>query len=75
MVKLKSKQIKGFMNLTYSQDQIETVKGFFTEDEWDAIDSALCDYQDYGDKETRLADSVGNKIYYLFNAFHYSRGM
>ena len=59
----------------YSYDQKETIKSFFTDKEWNAIDSALQDYQDYGDKETRLADSVGNKIYNLFNGFHYSRGM
>ena len=63
------------MTRDYSYDQKETIKSFFTNDEWDAIDSALCDYQDYGEKETRLADSVGNKIYDLFNGFHYSRGM
>ena len=51
----------------YSQDQLQTIKGFFTEDEWDAIDSALADYQDYGDKESDLMNSVGNKMYQLFN--------
>ena len=68
MVKLKSKQIKVFMNVTYSPDQIETVKGFFTEDEWDAIDSALSDFQDYGERESELNDSVGRKIYELFKS-------
>ena len=52
----------------YSYDQKETIKGFFTNDEWDAIDSALSDYQDYGDKETALNDSVGRKIYELFKS-------
>ena len=51
----------------YSYDQLQTIKGFFTEDEWDAIDSALADYQDYGDKESDLMNSVGNKMYPLFN--------
>ena len=50
----------------YSFDQKETIKGFFSDDEWNAIDSALQDFQDYGDKETDLADSVGRKIYELF---------
>ena len=59
----------------FSFDQKETIKGFFSNDEWDAIDSALCDYQDYGEKESALADSVGNKIYELFKGFHYTRGM
>ena len=51
----------------YSYDQLQTIKGFFTEDEWDAIDSALADYQDYGDKESDLMNSVGDKMYKLFN--------
>ena len=50
----------------YSFDQKETIKGFFSDDEWNAIDSALQDLQDYGDAETELADSVGRKIYELF---------
>ena len=44
-----------------------TVRNFFTEDEWNAIDSALADYQDYGEKETELMNSVGDKMYKLFN--------
>ena len=44
-----------------------TVRNFFTEDEWNAIDSALADYQDYGQKETELMNSVGDKMYQLFN--------
>ena len=58
-----------FMNTTvrdYSYDQKETIKGFFTNDEWDAIDSALSDFQDYGERESNLNDSVGRKIYELF---------
>lgn len=51
----------------YSYDQLQTIKGFFTEDEWDAIDSALADYQDYGDKESDLMNSIGNKMYQLFS--------
>ena len=54
------------MTRDFSYDQKETIKSFFTNDEWDAIDSALADFKDYGDRETDLADSVGNKIYELF---------
>ena len=39
-----------------------TVQNFFTEDEWNAIDSALADYQDYGQKETDLMNSIGDKM-------------
>ena len=44
-----------------------TVRNFFTDDEWDAIDSALSDYQDYGEKEMELMNSISNKMYELFN--------
>ena len=44
-----------------------TVQNFFTEDEWNAIDSALADYQDYGQKETEFMNSIGDKLYALFN--------
>ena len=37
-------------------------KQLFTDAEWDAICSALNDYQDYGDEEARIADSIQLKI-------------
>ena len=37
-------------------------KQLFTDAEWDAISSALNDYQDYGDEEANLADSIQLKI-------------
>ena len=37
-------------------------KQLFTDAEWDAIDSALNDYQDYGDEEAMIADSIQAKI-------------
>jgi len=42
------------------------VRSFFTDDEWDAISSALADYADYGEKEATLADSIDAKISTLF---------
>ena len=47
--------------------QMETIKQFFTDDQWDAISSALNDYQDYGDNEAEIADSIQVKIAQLFN--------
>jgi len=47
---------------------LEIVRSFFTDSEWDAIDSALSDYQDYGDRETELMNSIGDKMDKLFNA-------
>ena len=43
-----------------------TIKGLFTNDEWDAISSALADYADYGEKEAALSDSIDAKISTLF---------
>ena len=37
-------------------------KQLFTDAEWDAISSALNDYQDYGDEEATIADSIQQKI-------------
>ncbi len=51
---------------TLSTMQLQTVRDFFTEDEWDAIDSALADYQDYGDQETDLMNSIADKMQMLF---------
>ena len=45
----------------------QAIKEFFTDAEWDAIDSALADYQDYGEREAELMNSIGNKMYELFS--------
>ena len=42
-------------------------KQLFTDDEWDAIDSAMKDYSDYGDEEADIADSIRAKISTIFN--------
>jgi len=55
------------MTKDFSFDQKQTIKSFFTEDEWNAIDSALADYQDYGQDESDLMNSIGTKMYELFN--------
>ena len=54
------------MTRDFSFEQRETIKSFFTEDEWNAIDSALADYQDYGDNEAELMSSIGDKMYQMF---------
>ena len=38
----------------------------FTDSEWDAINSALKDYADYGDEEATIADSIDSKITSIF---------
>jgi len=54
------------MTRDFSFEQLQTIRSFFTNDEWDTIEYALADYQDYGDKESELASRVGNKLYQLF---------
>ena len=50
----------------YTKEQQEGIKSFFTDVEWDAIDSALADYQDYGEEAAELMNSISNKMYDLF---------
>ena len=52
----------------FSRDQKDTIKGMFTEDEWDAIYSAMGDFQDYGDEQTDLARSITSRIAELFKS-------
>ena len=54
------------MTRDFSTDQLHLIRSFFTEDEWNAIDSALADYQDYGDNEAELMSSIGDKMYQMF---------
>ena len=54
------------MTRDFSATQLQTVRAFFTENEWDAIDSALADYQDYGDNEAELMSSIGDKMTEMF---------
>ncbi len=51
----------------FSYDQKETIKSFFTDDEWDTIYSAIREYRDHDDQQD-LAYSVENKLYELFKS-------
>ena len=50
----------------YTKKELELVRNFFTNDQWDAIEYALGDYQDYGDNEAELAKQIDYKMYKLF---------
>ena len=51
-----------------SQDlSAKIYRNLFTDDQWDAIDSALSDYADYGDSEAQLADEIKAKIFTIFD--------
>ena len=54
------------MTRDFSTDQLNLIKSFFTVSEWNAIDSALADYQDYGEIEGELTDSIGDKMYEMY---------
>jgi hypothetical protein len=45
----------------------QVYRQLFTDNEWDAITSALKDYADYGDEEATIADSIDAKITAIFN--------
>ena len=44
----------------------EEIRSFFTSEEWDAINSAMADFADYGEEEAETSDSIQSKIYQLF---------
>ena len=50
------------MTRDFSTDQLNLIKSFFTDSEWNAIDSALADYQDYGEIEGEFTSSIGDKM-------------
>ena len=52
---------------TFNSSDLQVIRDFFTDAEWDAIDSAMADYQDYGDRESDLMNSVADKMQLLFN--------
>ena len=54
------------MTRDFSTEQLQVIRSFFTETEWDAIDSALSDYQDYGDNESELMSSIGDKMFQMY---------
>ena len=45
---------------------MNTIKEFFTDDQWDAIDRAMSDFQDYGEEEAEMSDEIRYKISLLY---------
>ena len=50
------------------KNKTEAIRDFFNDSEWLAIERALGDYQDYGEEEAKIADSIEAKIYKLFKS-------
>ena len=47
----------------YSESELQTVRNFFTDEQWDVIDYALSEYQDhedYTEKCKETLDIMGN---------------
>ena len=51
-----------------SNQTTEAIRNFFNDTEWEAIERAMADFQDYGDEEAKIADSIEAKIYKLFKS-------
>lgn len=49
-----------------SKGHMNTIKEFFTDDQWDVIDRALADFQDYGEEEAEMSDEIRHKISLLY---------
>ena len=49
------------------KNQTEVIRNFFTDSEWLAIEEAMGDYQDYGERAEKLADSIRDKIGLLYS--------
>jgi len=48
-------------------DKTNAILNYFTDDEWDAIFDAICDYADHGEEEYDMSRQVQSKISKLFN--------
>ena len=42
------------------------IRDYFTDEEWDAIDQALCNFQDFGEEQAETAAIILDKIGMLF---------
>ena len=53
--------------MTSQELSASVYRQLFTDAQWDAIDSALSDYADYGDDEAEIATEIKHKIFTIFN--------
>ena len=54
-------------NKQISHKDLNTVRDFFTDDQWDLIDKALSEYQDHDDYTSDCKDTL-DVIYQLFRS-------
>ena len=53
----------------YTQKELQIIEGFFTDDEWQAIECSLEDYKLIDDNAAELASQIDDKIYSLYNTY------
>ena len=53
----------------YTQKELQIIEGFFTDDEWQAIECSLEDYKLIDDNAAKLASQIEDKIYSLYNTY------
>ena len=51
----------------YSVSELDTIRNFFTDEQWDVIDYALSEYQDHDDYEDLCRDTL-NRLGDLFQS-------
>jgi hypothetical protein len=53
--------------LLHLTDTMNTaIINYFTDDEWDALFEAICEYQDHGPEESDMSAQIQSKITKLF---------
>ena len=52
-------------NQITSVEELQTIRNFFTDSQWDVIDAALSEYQDHDDSQEVL-DTIGGKLQAVF---------
>ena len=53
-------------NQTTSIKDLQTIRNFFTDSQWDVIDMALNEFQDHDDY-VEILDTIGYKLQHVFD--------
>ena len=51
----------------YTHNDVNLIRDFFTDDQWDLIDSALSEYQDHEDSTEKCKETL-DIMYHIFRA-------
>tara|TARA_B100000902_G_scaffold44867_2_gene52505 strand:- start:41763 stop:42011 length:249 start_codon:yes stop_codon:yes gene_type:complete len=58
--------IPTFRKTNMTKLQLDTVRSYFTESEWDTLFDAICEFQDHGDEESEMSYNIQSKMQELF---------